>query len=162
MVEETGRGSIDAMNVVIRPGVNDDVPELHRLAFDAYRQYVAAEGSEPAPMMADYGALVAQGHAWVAEENNRVIGLLILEHAGDHLLLENIAVAADVRGLGVGRRLMSFAEERARDLGLSEIRLYTGQVMTQNLHYYPRHGYRETHRGYEDGHHRVYFSKLLS
>ena len=162
MADKTERGSIDAMNLVVRPGTQDDLLEFQRLALDAYGQYVAAEGSEPAPMKADYSALVAQGHTWVAEENNRVIGLLVLEHAGDHLFLENIAVASDVRGLGVGRRLMLFAEERARALGLTEIRLYTGQVMTQNLHYYPRHGYRETHRGYEDGHHRVYFSKMLN
>ena len=33
--------------------------------------------------------------------------------------------------------------------------------MTENLSHYPRHGYQETHRGTENGYHRVYFTKQL-
>lgn len=49
----------------------------------------------------------------------------------------------------------------ARAAGLSQIRLYTNEAMTENLAYYPRHGYRETHRGIEDGYRRVYFTKVI-
>ena len=31
--------------------------------------------------------------------------------------------------------------------------------MTENLRYYPRHGYIETHRGQQDGYDRVFFRK---
>jgi hypothetical protein len=31
--------------------------------------------------------------------------------------------------------------------------------MTENLTYYPRHGYTETHRAEQDGFRRVFFSK---
>jgi len=34
--------------------------------------------------------------------------------------------------------------------------------MTENLAYYPRHGYRETHRAAQDGFERVFFAKPLS
>lgn len=34
--------------------------------------------------------------------------------------------------------------------------------MTENLDYYPRRGYRETHRGEQDGYQRVYFTKTLT
>jgi hypothetical protein len=53
------------------------------------------------------------------------------------------------------------AEDRARSLHLGEIRLYTNQAMTENLSYYPRYGYTETHRAEQDGFHRVYFHKPL-
>jgi hypothetical protein len=33
--------------------------------------------------------------------------------------------------------------------------------MTENLSYYPRHGYAETHRAEQDGFRRVYFRKPL-
>jgi hypothetical protein len=33
--------------------------------------------------------------------------------------------------------------------------------MTENLAYYPRHGYRETRRAEEQGFRRVFFSKTL-
>jgi hypothetical protein len=38
---------------------------------------------------------------------------------------------------------LALAEDQARSLGLSEIRLYTNEAMTENLAYYPRHGYTE-------------------
>lgn len=153
--------SAGILPITIRLSERGDVPAIQDLVRDAYGQYVAAEGSEPAPMKADYQSLVEAANTWVAERTGHVVGLLVLEVETDHLLLENIAVASEVRGQGVGRRLLSFAEERALELEIPEIRLYTGEVMTQNLHYYPRHGYRETHRGYEDGHRRVYFSKRV-
>ena len=49
----------------------------------------------------------------------------------------------------------------ARELGQSEVRLYTNEVMTENLAYYPRRGYVETHRDEVNGFHRVFFVKRL-
>lgn len=156
-----GFANVGVLPITIRLGELGDVPAIQDLVRDAYGQYVAAEGSEPAPMKADYPSLVEAATTWVAEQAGHVVGLLVLEVETDHLLLENIAVSSEVRGKGVGRQLLSFAEEQALELKLPEIRLYTGEVMTQNLYYYPRHGYYETHRDFEDGHHRVYFSKTV-
>ena len=50
---------------------------------------------------------------------------------------------------------------RARVLHLPEIRPYTKAAMTENLSYYPRRGYTETHRAHQDGFHRVFFRKRL-
>ena len=33
--------------------------------------------------------------------------------------------------------------------------------MTENLNYYPRHGFQETHRGGEDGYRRVYYQRAV-
>jgi len=63
--------------------------------------------------------------------------------------------------LEFNRRVLALAEDRARSLHLREIRLYTNQAMTENLSYYPRYGYTETHRAEQDGFHRVYFHKRL-
>ena len=62
----------------------------------------------------------------------------------------------------IGSRLLARAEEYARGLGLSEIRLYTNAAMAENLAYYPRRGYIETHRADQDGFHRVFFRKPVS
>ncbi len=123
------------MSAALRSGNNSDVPSIVSLVQEAYGQYVAAEGSKPAPMTADYHDLVEKEQVWVAERDIEILGLLVLEDRGDHLLLENIAVAAQIRGQGIGRQLLEFADARARALGRPEIRLYTGAVMTQNLHY---------------------------
>jgi hypothetical protein len=42
------------------------------------------------------------------------------------------------------------------------VRLCTNEAMTENLVFYPRHGYRETGRGIQDGYRRVFFSKSLA
>jgi ribosomal protein S18 acetylase RimI-like enzyme len=133
---------------------------MREVARAAYRLYVDRIGREPAPMTADYG-IAKSGEAWVAEQGGTIVGLLVLVPALDHLLLENVAVAPPAQCLGVGARLLRLAEERARAHGLPEVRLYTNEAMTENLAYYPRRGYRETHRATQDGFRRVFFSKVL-
>ena len=54
---------------------------------------------------------------------------------------------------------LALAEEHARGLGLAEVRLYTNEAMTENIAYYTRHGYGETHRQEQDGFRRVFFRK---
>ena len=44
---------------------------------------------------------------------------------------------------------------------MAELRLYTNQLMTENLALYPALGYTETGRRAEDGFARVYFSKRI-
>jgi GNAT superfamily N-acetyltransferase len=151
----------NAWVTIIRTARESDVAVLAELARAAYSGYIERIGREPAPMTADYASLVQAGLVWVAVRDDVVVGLLVLEVRPDHLLLDNIAVSHTARGLGIGRQLLGFADECARRRGLSEIRLYTNEAMTENLDYYPRHGYTETHRGIESGYRRVFFSKSL-
>jgi hypothetical protein len=41
------------------------------------------------------------------------------------------------------------------------LRLYTNEAMTENLTYYPHHGFIETHRATQDGYRRVFFRRSL-
>jgi GNAT superfamily N-acetyltransferase len=72
-----------------------------------------------------------------------------------------VAVLPAAQGRGVGARLLALAEDRARALHVPEIWLYTNAAMTENLAYYPRHGYIETHRAQHDGFCRVFFRKRV-
>jgi len=148
--------------VTIRRADPADGAALRAIALAAYRRYVPRIGRAPAPMTADYATAVLAGHAWVAVQDDRVIGFVILTPQLDHLLLENVAVRPAAQGRGVGARLLALADDEARRLRLPEIRLYTNEVMTENLAYYPRHGYIETHRAEQDGFRRVFFSKRLT
>jgi ribosomal protein S18 acetylase RimI-like enzyme len=145
--------------LTIRAAAETDVPALAAIAAEAYRVYVPRIGREPAPMTADYAAAVRSGLVWVAAADGEVVGLLVLAVRPDHLLLENVAVLPSAQGSGVGARLLALAEDEARARGLREIRLYTNVAMTENLAYYPRHGYAETHRAEQDGFQRVFFTK---
>jgi len=150
-----------AVVVTLRKATQQDVGRLTAIAAAAYAPYLARIGRPPAPVTADYATQVARGQVWVADGDSGAVGLLVLVPGPDHLLLENIAVDPAAQGRGVGARLLATAEEQAAALGLSEIRLYTNVAMTENLSYYQRHGYAETHRAREDGFDRVYFSKHL-
>lgn len=145
----------------IRPARPADVAILSELARDAYAPYVDLMGTEPAPMRTDYAALVDAHQVWVAELDGVVVGLLVLKIEPDHLLLDNVAVSAEARGTGIGRRLLAFADAYAREHGRTEVRLYTNEAMTENIAYYPRHGYVETHRATDNGYRRVFFTKSL-
>jgi ribosomal protein S18 acetylase RimI-like enzyme len=77
------------------------------------------------------------------------------------MLLDNVAVSPDAQGLGLGRRMLQFAERAAMALGYQSVKLYTNEAMTENIGLYSRLGYVETHRVEEKGLRRVYMSKLL-
>lgn len=127
----------------------------------AYAQYVGRIGREPAPMAADYPALIAAGGVWVARSGAEVAGVLVLRPQPPSLLLENVAVAPAHRGRGLGRALIAFAEEQARAAGLDAVTLYTNERMTENLRFYPALGYVETGRAMQDGFARVFFRKAV-
>ena len=147
--------------ITIRPAAEADASVLRLIAVAAYQHYVPRIGRPPAPMTADYAAAARRGQAWLAAEDGEAAGFIILIPQPGYLLLENVAVLPAAQGRGIGARLLALAEERARSLGLPEIRLYTNEAMTENLAYYPRHGYNETHRARQDGFHRVFFRKQL-
>ena len=110
-------------------------------------------------MTADYAQAVRDQQAWAAIQNGSIAGFAILIPRPGYLLLDNVAVLPAAQGHGIGAQLLALAEDHARSLGLSEIRLYTNEAMTENLAYYLRHGYAETHRAEQDGFHRVFFRK---
>ena len=145
----------------IRPAAPDDAARIQAIVEQAYAVYVPRIGKKPGPMLEDYRARVAEGVVWVAEADGAVAGVLVLLTERDHLLLDNVAVAPEAHGRGIGRQLIAFAEDEARRRGFAEIRLYTHEKMTENAAMYPRLGYAETHRARPAGSDRIFFGKGL-
>lgn len=112
-------------------------------------------------MLDDYTALIGKGHVHVIEQGRRVKGVLVLVPEEGGLLLDNVAVSPNAQGLGLGRRMLEFAEHAALESGYRSIRLYTNEAMIENIKLYCRIGYVETHRGEEKGLRRVYMAKPL-
>ena len=128
----------------------------------AYRPYIERIGREPAPMGADFDALIGAGAVWVATEHGQVVGVLVLELQDTALLLESVAVDPAHQGHGIGRSLIDHAEQVARDAGLSAVDLYTNAHMTENLRLCPSLGYDLIDRRREDRFDRVFFRKSLA
>ncbi|PVE44954.1 GNAT family N-acetyltransferase [Pararhodobacter aggregans] len=146
---------------MIRPATPDDLAAIRACAEAAYARYVPLIGRRPAPMDADYAALVAQGFARVAEVEGAVRGFVTFWPKDDHLYLDAVAVHPDAAGRGLGRALVGAAEAAGRAAGLGEIRLYTNAAMTGNLTLYPHLGYRQVDRRRDQGFDRVFFVKDL-
>jgi ribosomal protein S18 acetylase RimI-like enzyme len=147
----------------IRPAESGDATAVRDLVRAAYSKYVERIGKEPAPMLEDYAALIRAGEVWVSagEAGGGVLGVLVMRPAEDHLFVGNVAVALDHQGEGLGRELVTFAEERAAAYGLPEVRLYTNELMHENLAVYARLGFEETGRGLDGGYRRVFMRKRL-
>ena len=142
---------------IAKPGNASAVAELVQRAYD---HYVPRIGARPRPMDADYPALIAAGQVWLAVDPD-LVGVIVLDHQADHLQIDNVAVAPERQGSGVGTALLDFAEDRARALGVAELRLFTHALMTENQAFYARRGYVQTGRTVDDGFDRVFFAKPL-
>lgn len=143
----------------IRPAGHADLAAVTTIVEAAYAPYIPRMGKKPGPMLDDYQALVRSHDIWVAADSAGVAGLIVLLAGPDHLLLDNIAVAPDRHGQGVGKALLRFADDEARRRGYAEMQLYTNEMMTENVALYARAGWTETGRGEQAGFRRVFFSK---
>ncbi len=147
---------------MIRLAVEGDEPRIRACAELAYARYVAAIGQKPAPMVADFAAQIAAGNVHVATNaQGDILGFIVFYEETGHIMLENVAVFPEAAGRGVGRKLIGFCEETARQRDLDAVHLYTNEKMTENFSIYPRLGYVEVGRRTEDGFKRVYFEKAM-
>jgi ribosomal protein S18 acetylase RimI-like enzyme len=122
----------------------------------AYTPWIDIIGARPLPMEADYAELIAAGQVWVLDP---VEGLIVLVPEDGVLLIENVAVSPAAQGRGLGRYLLAFAEDQARALGLSTLRLYTNEKMVSNIGLYEGLGYVATERENIKGRHAVHMRK---
>ncbi|WP_380052888.1 GNAT family N-acetyltransferase [Falsihalocynthiibacter sp. SS001] len=146
----------------IRAATSADVNFTRVCAEQAYAPYIASIGKRPAPLDADYAALISRGTVYIAQTaSGAPLGFIVCFPRDGQMHVENIAVLPAAAGQGVGRQLFSFCERAARKYGLSTLDLYTNVKMTDNLSLYPYLGFHEVGRRTEDGFERVYFEKHL-
>lgn len=149
--------------MIIRPAKPSDEAAIRACAVAAYTHYVARIGRAPAPMSADYARQIRDGIAHVAADDaGIVLGFIVFYPQGAVMHLENVAVEPAHSGRGIGRALIAFCEDAAREARLPAVELYTNEKMTENLALYPRLGYSEIARRAENGFNRVFFRKTLT
>lgn len=145
----------------IRIAAADDRQAILECMDDAYGMYIDRIGKKPAPMLADYAELISKRLVHVAADQEQIKGLIVLLVKENYLMIENIAVHNLFQGQGIGRSLLEFAFMAAEAAGLQEVRLYTNELMSENLLYYAKFGFIELNRVTENGYRRVYMSKSL-
>ncbi|WP_446809291.1 GNAT family N-acetyltransferase [Methylomonas sp. 2BW1-5-20] len=129
-----------------------DIPALCRLLSELFAQEAefrpdsAAQNRGLSRIIAD----PAVGHILVARQDNRVLGMVSLLYTVSTALgeraawLEDMVVAGDARGLGVGSALLAYALEFARGKGCRRITLLTDGDNLQAQRFYGRQGFEKS------------------
>ena len=147
--------------VVIRRATVGDAEAVAAITAAAYSKYIARIGRQPRPMSDDYRQVIQVHPVWVADIDERLVGLLVLMAEPEAMLIYSVAVDPGHQKRGLGRRLLALAEEQARAAGYRRIRLYTNEHMIENIALYRRLGYEETGREPVGGTELVHMAKLI-
>ena len=129
----------------IRLAKAEDLPAVTELTRRAYEHYIPIIGGEPMPMTEDYAPRIARGEVWLLEDDAPA-GLIVLEDRDDALLIFSVAIAPERQGMGLGQKLLAFAEDVARQRSYGTVALFTNAKMERNIRIYRRFGYIETRR----------------
>ncbi len=132
----------DARHTTLRRATTADVTIIRDLTRAAYAKWAPLLGREPRPMTANYDAAVRDHLIDLLRVDGEAVALIEMAPTADHLLIVNVAVIPTHQGRGHGRALLAHAEEVARSINLSEMRLYTNALFAENLRLYSRRGYR--------------------
>jgi ribosomal protein S18 acetylase RimI-like enzyme len=128
-------------SIELRPATPADAAAIRAIVRAAYAKWVPVIGREPLPMRADYDKALQDHRFDLALENGRIVGLIETIPHDDHVWIENVAVAPEAQGRGIGKKLLDSAERRAVETGCRELRLLTNGAFDANVRLYRRHGY---------------------
>jgi DNA-binding MarR family transcriptional regulator/GNAT superfamily N-acetyltransferase len=97
----------------------------------------------------------------VATLHGEPVGCGALKLAGEYAHIKRMWVAGGHRGLGIGRRLLSELEQRARDHGVTTARLETNKAVEEAIAMYRATGYREVPPFNDEYYAHYWFEKAL-
>lgn len=156
-------------DITLRPAKPEDLAAIQAIATAAFSIYSPRLPRPPAPVTAPYKSLIELNRITVLCEGGEVAGFVVLlpmikgdPEEPDHLMLDILAVSPDHQGKGFGGILVRHSEDVAREKGLAEVHLYTNEAMIENLAFYTRLGFTETHRAEQDGYRRIFFTKTIT
>jgi GNAT superfamily N-acetyltransferase len=144
----------------IRPAVEADVPSILEL-YDQLAVGASDGKSHLKPALEDCAQVFAQidampGHELlVAEEDGRVIGTTVLiivpnltHGALPWAIIENMVVDEPLQRRGVGRQMMEYAINRARQAGCYKIQLLSSNFRSEAHRFYQSVGFAASAHGF--------------
>lgn len=106
---------------------------------------------------------VPEVHFFVAREGDVILGCGALKEKGAYGEVKSMFTAEAGRGKGAASAILSRVEEEARGLGLSALKLETGNTLYAAHRLYERHGFTYCARfgDYEDSPSSLFMEKAL-
>lgn len=130
------------MPIELRQAKRSDVAAIRHLTRQAYAKWVPLIGREPKPMTADYERAVQRHRFDLLSSDGLLAALIETIDEGEHLVIENLAVAPSFQRQGLGRFLLAHTEQLATRLSRPRIRLYTNKRFVENIRFYELAGYQ--------------------
>ena len=148
----------DDAALVVRRATRDDLPAIvHMLADDPLG---ATRETDVVPLPGSYHEAFDAidrdpNHELVAAESDgRVVGVLqltfipYLTHQGSwRALIEGVRVAADRRSGGIGRQMIEWSVDRARQRGCRIVQLTSDKTRADAIRFYESLGFVASHEG---------------
>ena len=143
------------MDFVIRTAVRTDVPAIVAMLADDPLGARREQPGDPAYLVA-FDAIAADPNQLlvVADVDGVAVGTLQLtfiaglsRRGATRAQIEAVRVQADLRGSGLGNRLITWAVDTARDRGCAVVQLTTDASRTDAHRFYQRLGFQPSHIG---------------
>ena len=145
-------------DITIKVANSNDAKALHFCMKRAYSAYINKfDGLRLPPMDVDYDEEIRLFPVWVAVREDEVVGGLIMTFNQGHASIANVAISPEAQGVGLGRKLINFAENEAITRGYTELKLATHILLEENVSLYKHLGWVETSRDET----RVYMKKRM-
>lgn len=146
------------MNLKFRTATRADLPEIVRMLADDFLGATRERDEDPLPesYVKAFEEIETDknNELIVAEIDGAVVGTLQLTmtpsisfQGGRRATVESVRVDAKYRGRGIGRELMLFAIDRARDQNCVSMQLTTNAERADAHRFYENLGFKGTHLG---------------
>ncbi|WP_248964183.1 GNAT family N-acetyltransferase [Sphaerisporangium perillae] len=146
------------MSVIFRPARREDVPLI--VAMLADDPIAAAREGDPSDVvyLDAFEAIDAdpRQELIVAEDGGRVVGTMqitfipgLSRKGGERALVEAVRVGASMRGQGLGRAMMRWAIDRARERGCRMVQLTSDKARADAHRFYTSLGFVDSHVGFK-------------
>jgi GNAT superfamily N-acetyltransferase len=148
------------MTLVFREATPADLPAVLALLADddiaRERGSFHAGPDNAEPVTAAFEAITAdpRNELVVADENGAVVGTCQLTFipglsrgGAERMTIEAVRVRADRRGAGIGRRMMAYAQGRAKERGCALAQLTTDKRRADAHRFYESLGFVASHEG---------------
>jgi ribosomal protein S18 acetylase RimI-like enzyme len=141
--------------VVLREAVDEDVPTLLRIMHVAFEEYVGRLDPPSAAHTETIAAIrkrLSEGSAVLALIDDEAVGFAFYQPQGSHLYFSRLSVMPAHRRRGIGRALIDYVEDRARERRFQGVRLGVRVQLPELKDRYERLGYQIVRYVAHEGH----------
>ncbi|MDQ0060072.1 GNAT family N-acetyltransferase [Paenibacillus harenae] len=152
------------MTIQIRAAECNEIPIVHevmRASFEEYRNKIFPPSGALIEEIDDiHNKISDNGGAILVWNGQTPVGSAQYYFSEDFMYIGRVAVITEARGIGIGKKIMNFLEEKALEHAIAEARIEVRLSVPQNIEFYSKLNYKviEEHE-YPQGTDRWYVMK---